>query len=180
MSIIFAILIVVLIAAALLHRRREKRSWLREERYDESGAWVDKRASERGTYGRLDAEREAERYALTRQGRISDLALDLRNFAFEHVPGFHERSDAQLRAFTQTAKAHAAELFAAAEALLDGQSPETAEPPSDTHPLAEMLKKRILHALYDQYPALLDLDLDVIRQLDQYVVGKAAGLLNVV
>ncbi|MBK9338427.1 MAG: hypothetical protein IPM98_18575 [Lewinellaceae bacterium] len=139
MEILFGLLILVLITVALLNRRREKKTWLREERYDERGDWVDKRAGERGTYGSLDAEREAERFTLTRQGRINDLALDIRNFAFEHVPGFHERSTAEIKAFTADARDHAAQLLATIEALKTGQIPEVRDPMPDD-PEAQPIK----------------------------------------
>jgi len=175
MGYLFGFLILALLAAALLHRRREKKTWLREERHEESGAWVDKRPGERGTYGSLDAEREAERHALSRQGRINDLALHIRNYAFEHIPDFHARSDADIRGFTAFARSEAGRLFAVAEVMLTGQAPESsAETYADPH--ATALKKRILDFLYEQYPNLLDLELDTIRQFDRYVTDVSSEL----
>jgi hypothetical protein len=176
MEILFGLLILVLLAVALLNRRREKKTWLREERYDESGSWIDKRAGERGTYGSLDAEREAERHTLTRQGRINDLALDIRNFAFEHIPGFHERSTADIKAFTTEARDRANQLFSAIEALKTGQIPETPDTAPDD-PRTQALKKCILHFSYEHYPWLLDQDLEAIQQFDRYVAVIAQNLL---
>jgi len=176
MEILFGLIILVLITVALLNRRREKKTWLREERYDESGNWIDKRAGERGTYGSLDAEREAERHTLTRQGRINDLALDIRNFAFEHIPGFHERSNADIKAFTTEARNRANQLFSVIEALKTGQLPETKDATLDD-PRTQALKKYILHFSYEHYPWLLDQDLEAIQQLDRYVTVLAQNLL---
>lgn len=176
MEILFGLLILVLLAVALLNRRREKKTWLREERYDESGSWIDKRAGERGTYGSLDAEREAERHTLTRQGRINDLALDIRNFAFEHIPGFHERSTANIKAFTTEARDRANQLFSAIEALKTGQMPETQDAAPDD-PRTQALKKYMLNFSYEHCPWLLDQDLEAIQQLDRYVAVIAQNLL---
>ena len=176
MGIVFGLFLLAVLIAGLLHRRHEKKTWLREERHEESGDWIDKRAGERGTYGSLDAEREAERHALSRQGRISDLALDLRNYAFEHIPGFHERSDADLRNFTTTAQSEAGRLLATAEAILNGQTPETTAAGDDPHTKA--LKKMLLDFSYEQFPQLLDMELDAIRQFDRFAAGVAAGLLK--
>jgi hypothetical protein len=176
MGIVFGLFLLAVLIAGLLHRRHEKKTWLREERHEESGNWIDKRAGERGTYGSLDAEREAERHALSRQGRISDLALDLRNYAFEHIPEFHERSDADLRNFTATARSEAGRLLSTAEAILNGQAPEVPAAGDDPHTKA--LKKLLLDFSYEQFPQLLDLELDAIRQFDRFAAGIAAGLLE--
>jgi len=178
MGILFGILILILLTAALLNRRREKTSWLREERYDESGAWVDKRASERGTFGSLDAEREAERFALTRQGRINDLALEMRSYAFEHIPGFHERGTTVVKSFTDSARTQAARLLATIEAIKTGKMPEIPQAQAPNSPHIQALKKQILHFAYEQFPWLLDLDLEAIQQLDHYVAIIARDLLG--
>jgi len=177
MGYIFGFLILVLLTVALLHRRRQKKTWLREERHEESGAWIDKRAGERGTYGALDAEREAERHVLSRQGRINDLALDLRNYAFEHIPEFHTRSDADIRAFTAFARSEAGRVFTVAATMLNDQLPDAPAAIGDeAH--AESLKKILLHFSYEQFPQLLDMELDAIRQFDRFAAGIAAGLLE--
>lgn len=67
---------------------------------------------------------EAERYALTRKGRINDLALLLRTYAFEHVPHFHARSDEQIKTFTAFARNRSAQLFEQIDALQAGRLPE--------------------------------------------------------
>lgn len=177
MGIAFGLFILVILALALYNRRREHKTWVAEERREESGDWIDKRAGERGTYGSLDALHEAERHSLSRQGRINDLVLDIRNFMFEQVPGFHERSDGQLKAFNAYARERARELFAAMDALKAGQAPTPGTPAPSQAP-RQALKKAILDFCYDAMPALLDLDLNLIRQFDTYVEGLAGALLD--
>jgi hypothetical protein len=177
MGIVFGLFLLAVLIAGLLHRRHENIKWQREERHEESGAWVDKRSGERGTYGSLDAEREAERHALSRQGRINDLALDIRNYAFEHIPDFHSRSDADIRNFTALARSEAVRLFSAAEALLNSQMPD-AQDAAGNDPHAKALKKMLLDFSYEQFPQLLDLELDAIRLFDRFAAGIADGLLE--
>ncbi|MEQ1745510.1 MAG: hypothetical protein ABMA02_08795 [Saprospiraceae bacterium] len=176
MQFLFGFLILALLAAALLLRRRQKKVWLHEERHEESGTWIDKRSGERGTYGSLDAERDAERHAITRQGRINDLTLDIRNYAFEHFPGFHARSDAGIRDFTAFVRSEIGRVFAAAEAMLTGDIPEASPVANNDDPHAHALKKRLLDFVYEQCPKLLDLDLDAIRQFDRFVGIVSATL----
>ncbi|MFN0014545.1 MAG: hypothetical protein ACKVU2_08350 [Saprospiraceae bacterium] len=178
MQLLFGFIILALLTAALLLRRRQKKVWLHEERQEESGTWIDKRSGERGTYGSLDAEREAERHALSRQGRINDLALDIRNYAFEHIPGFHGRSDADIRDFTAFARSEAGRVFAAAEAMLTGDIPEASPAANNDDPHAQAVKKRLLDFAYEQFPKLLDLELDAIRQFDRYVAVVSGTLTN--
>ncbi len=174
MEIAFGLLVLVLIALAVWRRRKENNDWIAEERHEESGGWLDKRSGERGTYGSLDAEREAERHALNRQGRINDLALELRNYAFEYIPGFHQRSDEQIKAYNTLARQQVAVFFAMVEALKNGREPEpvTAAPPAGAH--AQALQKILLNAAYSQFPWLLDQEIRILRQLDQ-AAGKIAG-----
>lgn len=174
----FGLFILAILLIALYNRRKENKAWVQEERNEESGDWIDKRAGERGTYGSLDAEREAERHTLTRQGRINDLALDVRNFAFEHLPGFAESSDEQLRVFTALARERVGALFNTMDALKKGQPPVTPESPVAEHPQGPALKKMILDACYKNVPALLELDLDLIRQFDGYVGNLANTMLG--
>ncbi len=178
MQLIIALVILILIVAALLNRRRQRNSWVAEERRDESGNWIDKRSGERGAYGSLDAEMEAERYALTRKGRINDLALLLRSYAFEQVPQFHTGSDDQIKAFTTLARNRASQLFGQIDALLAGRMPE-AEPvqtPVDEHQPA--VKKLIMEYCYEQFPALFDMDLDRIKHFDRLANAMAGALVQ--
>lgn len=176
-EIAFGLLILGLIALALYRRRKQDQTWRREERREESGDWLDKRAGERGAYGSLDAEREAERHALSRQSRIADAALAIRNYAFDHVAGFHERGDAALRAFTAAARAQVSALFEIADTMKSGQlpAPPDTAPTDDQHVRA--VKKIMLDAAYAQFPWLLDQEIAALRALDG-VAEKLAGVLK--
>jgi len=176
MGILFGLFVLVVLIVGLANRRKQNKAWLKEERRDESGAWVDKRAGERGTYGSLDAEMEQERSDIARQGRANELARLIRDFAFEHHPDFHTLSDAQIRIYSDFAKKQAAQLFAAIEKLLTGQAlafPET--PPPETA-YSQSLKKRVLDFSYQHFPALLDLDIETLKLFDRYAANLAAIL----
>lgn len=175
MQLIFGLAILILIAIALYNRRRQHKTWVAEERREEGGGWIDKRASERGAYGSLDAEMEAERHALSRKGRINDLALAVRSYAFERVPHFHTLSDEQLKTFTAFARARSAQLFDQIDALLAGRLPE----PEAGIAQAEQgpaLKKLIMDFCYEQFPGLFDLELDAIKHFDRLAGDMARAL----
>ncbi len=176
MGIAFGLFVAVILIIALLNRRKQNKTWVKEERRDESGAWVDKRAGERGTYGSLDAEMEEERRNRTQQGQINELSRLIRDYAFEHYPGFHSLSDAQIKEYNAFVKNRVAELQVAISKLPDGVPPDSNEQlPSETsHALA--LKKLILDFSFEQYPALLDLEIEVIKQFDR-MAGNLANTL---
>ena len=117
MGIAFGLFVLVILIVALLNRRKQNKAWVQEERHDESGAWVDKRAGERGTYGSLDAEMEQERRKLKRQGQVTELSRLIRDYAFEHYPGFHSLSDAQIKAYSTFVKNQVAQWLAVVEQL---------------------------------------------------------------
>lgn len=176
MQLIFALVILALIVLAVLNRRKQRKTWVAEERREEGGAWVDKRAGERGAYGSLDAEMEAERYALTRKGRINDLALALRSYAFEQVPHFHTLSDEQIKTFTAFARTRSAQLFDQIDALQAGRLPEPEAGAGVENGHTPALKKLIMNFCYEQFPGLFDLELEVIKHFDR-LAGDMAGAL---
>ena len=178
MGIAFGLFILVIFFVAFYNRRRQNKSWLKEERHEESGHWIDKRSGERGTYGSLDAIREAERHSLSRQSRIGDAVLDIRNYAFEHLPGFHERSDEQIRAFTTAARAQVSQLFDILDTWKSGRAPEAPESAAAEDPHSRALKKIMLDAAYTQFPWLLDLDIETIKQLDRLAGNMAEALVR--
>lgn len=178
LEITFGIAIVLILIVGLMNRRKQNKAWLEQERREESGAWIDKRSGERGAFGSLDAEREAERFSLTRQGRVNDLALEIRNYAFEHIPGFSDLSDDQIRAFTVVAREQSGKIFIAAESVQRGQLPEFKGPYEASGDRVQALKTIILNRLYEQFPALLSQELDLIRQLDAYTAFAAKSLVE--
>jgi hypothetical protein len=176
MGIAFGILVLVLLILALWNRRKSDKAWIKEERYDESGVWIDKRAGERGTYGSLDAEMERERLYVSRINRINDLARLIRDFAFEHVEGFHLRSDAEIKNYLLFAKRQAEQCVLAAEQALQSPKP-TVDSATPEEPAAQ-LAKNIRAFLFQAYPELLGLDLDVLRALDAEIAKIAAACLK--
>ncbi|MBK6933384.1 MAG: hypothetical protein IPH12_21950 [Saprospirales bacterium] len=176
MGIVFGFLVLALIILALRRRRRETNQWIAEERREEGGDWIDKRAGERGAFGALDAERERERQHTANQGRVFELARLLRDGCFEACPGFNDLNDEQIKAFTAFAREQAQLALAAAARLQQGRAPE---PPADAEAESEAahaLKKIILDYAYAQFPQLLDSDLELLRQYDRYAGQIAARL----
>ncbi|MEZ4942773.1 MAG: hypothetical protein R3D58_18005 [Saprospiraceae bacterium] len=178
MSILFGLLVLILLAAGLYLQRRQRKTWIKDERYEESGDWLDKRSGERGTYGSLDARREQERKTLADQGRTHELARLLRDYFFEHYPGFARLNNDQLKAFTTAARNQASQLFQTAASLLDGQTVSPHETPDPEAEHIQPLKKIMLEFSYQAFPALLDLDLEQIKQLDRFAASCAVQLLE--
>ncbi|MCB0534547.1 MAG: hypothetical protein H6574_16395 [Lewinellaceae bacterium] len=178
MSILFGLLVLILLAAGLYLQRRQRKTWVKEERYEESGNWIDKRSGERGTYGSLDAQREQERKTLTDQGRANELARLLRDYFFEHYPGFANLNNDQLKAFTAAARNQASQLFQTASSLQKGQSTDPHEAPDSETEHTQPLKKIMLDFSYQAFPALLDLELEQIKQFDRAAASGAAHLVK--
>jgi hypothetical protein len=176
MGIAFGIIILVLLLLALWNRRKSDKAWIKEERYDESGAWIDKRAGERGTYGALDAEMERERLYVSRINRINELARLIRDFAFEHLEGFHLRSDEEIKAYLAFAKRQAEQCVLVAEK--NRRAPETTTAPATPEEPAAQLAKNIRAFLLQAYPELLEQDLDALRALDAEIANIAAACLH--
>lgn len=178
MGIAFGLFVLVIVIVALYNRRRENKVWRNEERYEESGNWIDKRSGERGTYGRLDALQEAERHALSQQGRVNDLMLDIRNYLFEHLPDFHTLSNDQLKAHTAFGREQIARLLPAIEALKKGRAPESAVAAQQDNPHRKAIQKLLLNFAYKQAPELLELDLSLIQAFDAFTGVLADALLE--
>ncbi len=170
LGILFGIIILVLLAAGISRRKRSAKAWVKEERYEESGNWIDKRPGERGSWGSLDAEMTRDRQHLVRQGRVVELAELLRKYALAHKPGFGELSEDQVRAFRTYTRTQAAQMIDNIEQIKNGQIPVSS--PVEKAQNA-VLKKQILDFAYRQYPALLDLDIDTLRAFDSVVSGWA-------
>ncbi|MCY7329700.1 MAG: hypothetical protein LH618_14200 [Saprospiraceae bacterium] len=172
LGILFGVLILVLLAAGLTRRKRSARTWVKEERYEETGYWVDKRPGERGTWGSLDAEMTRDRQQLVRQGRVVELAELLRQYMAGHSPSFANLSEEQIRTFRTNTRAQAAQMITNIEQIKNGQPPVAAVSAGDAP--YEALKKQILDFAYRHYPALLELDIDTLRSFD-LAAGKWAA-----
>lgn len=178
MEILFAVAVIALLYFGLRSRKKQDEKWLKEERHDESGAWVDKRSGERGTFGSLDEEREKERLQLNVQGKVSDLARLTRTYFFEQHPDFETLSDEKIKQFIAFNKVQVASFVEKIEAVTSGARLETPGNPTgpETHRLA--LKKQILDFAFDNFPKLLDLELEAMRQFDCAAEFLASTLLN--
>ena len=179
MEILFGLIVLALIIAGLRRRKKQDRKWLQEERYDESGAWIDKRGGERGTYGSRDREMEQERMRISRSGKIEGLVLLVQNHCLERYPGLFPLEEAAGRRWLALCREKAAAFVAVIGLLLEGRTPEMPAPPARNDAGRDALKKKILDYSYDRFPALLDLDLDVIKQFDRMAAQLAdeiAGL----
>lgn len=178
MEIAFGLFILAILIIGLLNRRRQKKAWLKEERHDESGAWMDKRAGERGTYGSLDAEREKERSRISRQGKANELVRQVRDYAFEHYPGFSELNDFKIKDFSDFAKTKTTLLLATIEQLLEGKMPALTEQSISESAHHSALKKQILDFSYENFPALLELEIEPLKSFDAYVASMAESLIE--
>jgi hypothetical protein len=178
MEIAFGLFILAILIIGLLNRRRQKKAWLKEEHHDESGAWMDKRAGERGTYGSLDAEREKERSQISRQGKANELVRQIRDYAFEQYPGFSELNDFQIRDFSDFAKTKTTMLLATIEQLLEGKTPALTEQTLVPTEHQSALKKQILDFSYKNFPALLELEIEAIKSFDAYAESMAVSLIG--
>ena len=177
MGMLFGLLVLILVVAGLLYRRKQNKAWVSEERNDESGDWLDKRAGERGTYGSLDAEREKTSRQRAHQGRVMELARLWRDYAFDQYSGFSDLSDAQLKSFTTFARTTAEQFLQSVEALLQGKVADNVEPVApDEH--IQALKKIALDFAYTHFPKLLDLDVDQLRQFDLLTQGRVKTLID--
>ncbi len=164
LGVLFGIVILVLLAVGLTRRKRSARAWVKEERHEESGHWIDKRSGERGTWGSLDAEMTQDRQQVVRQGRVVELAELLRAYASAHQPGFANLPEEKVRAFRTYTRNQAAQMIVGMEQIKDGQAPVVvATTEAAQH---EVLKKQILDFGYHHYPALLELDIATLRGFD--------------
>lgn len=175
LGILFGVLILVLLAAGLTRRKRSARAWVKEERYEETGHWVDKRPGERGTWGSLDAEMTRDRQQLVRQGRVVELAELLRQYITEHSLSYTTFSEEQIRAFRANTRAQAGQMITNIEQIKDGQPPVAVAAGDMQH---GVLKKQILDFAYRHYPALLELDIDTLRSFDLAAGKWAAELME--
>jgi LPXTG-motif cell wall-anchored protein len=162
-GIIIGLLMIGLLGIGFYRRKKENQTWVAEERYEESGDWIDKRASERGTYGSLDREREAERNTAFQQGRINTLCQEV-EVILDIQPG-------RLR----DNQHHLKQWIALAEQLLKTQSiPPVPDKINLQYP-ADAAKKLLLTRLYEWYPNLLSVEIEQLQHLDAHT---AQLLLN--
>lgn len=166
MEILFGILVLALLFIGLLNRKKSQRKWLKEERYEESGNWIDKRSGERGTFGSLDEEMESNRSYIARQSRISELALDIQGILFTYDLDFQGFNEAQIKQHLATSKSLIAGLFDQIESWSTGKPVSFSDSGISSDELQTMLKKKVLDFAFDRFPKLLDLDIEQIQKVD--------------
>ena len=180
-TILFGLAVLVLIGVAWYTRRQQKQEWIDNERYDESGDWLDKRSGERGTYGSLDSEMETSRKSTFKKGAELELARLIQSFAFEELDGFHTQEDDEILRFNKHSKKEATRVILLIEAVLKGKpfhSEEQEEGPS--HPKADLLKKKMLEFTYAEFPAVLEQPIERIQAMDIEMGKVSEGLLRTV
>lgn len=178
MEILFGLLILALIVLGLRRRKKEDSAWRKEERYEESGAWIDKRPGERGAYGSLDEEMEANRRYIARQGRVSELAEQAQAFCFEHLPGFDVLDNAQLRQHLARCKSEIEALFQQAEEIAQGRRIAAVRQEAAANASQTALKKLLLDYCFEHFPALLDAEIEEIKTFDRAAEAAAMRLAN--
>jgi hypothetical protein len=165
-TIFFGIAILSLLVIGLYRRKKEEKNWVKEERYEESGDWLDKRAGERGTYGSLDREREAERAEIYHTGRIQELIRDIEK-EMDWIPGRH----------TKLIREKMDDLALLAKNIIAGKTPTAPLDITASGEQADNLKKIILDAFFDLFPSLLNADIQHIKSFDAHVQNKALSLV---
>jgi len=178
MEILFGLLLLVLLVWGLRSRKKEQTTWLKEERYDESGAWLDKRSGERGTFGSLDEEMEQERRDLSNRSNSKELAHLIRSYCFGEYPGFSSLADEATQQCLGFIQKQAAATISVLEKMLETSTVPTPLSPVQTdeqHRLA--LKKNVLDFSFDRFPKLLDLEIETIKEFDAWVERIVASIL---
>lgn len=167
MEILFGIVILALLIWGLMNRKKDRREWIKEERYEESGAWLDKRSGERGTFGSLDEEMESNRKWISLQGKATELARIMQTTIATQLPDYQKLDNDQQKRYADWLKSETPKLFGRLEELKAGKSTPTEHLESAMHPLAVALKKQVLDYCYTQFPELLQLDIEVLKGWDQ-------------
>ena len=167
MGVLIGVLVLGLLIAGLVSRKRSSKAWVKEERFEESGNWLDKRPGERGTWGSLDEEMAHDRHKLVRQGRAVELAEVIRQYAAGQYPELSALPEEETRKFRSFTRAQATQLVTTIEQSSKGKL-LPASPVATGQPGGE-LKKQILDFSYHHFPALLDLDIETIRQFDAII-----------
>lgn len=164
-------MLVLLIYLGWRSRKQQDHRWIKEERYEESGDWLDKRASERGTYGSLDAERETDRQQLRREVKINQVAkIFEKNWATAGDEDGRNRKEI----FKTTAK----KFIELAEQTAAGITPDQPDKPENLPTPLQNLKKELLGFAYENYPALLDLEIETIKKFDRATGELARGVFE--
>lgn len=178
MEILFGLLVLALLALGLYARKKERKTWVQEERYEESGDWMDKRRGERGTYGSLDEEMEANRRYIARAGKVSELARAMQAICFAQNRDFQNLSPIQIKEHLSFVKSEINAFFLCIDDLLAGKAlAGSGEKPShEDHGVA--LKKQLLDYSFEHFPTLLELEITQIQSLDRAAAQTAMRVVG--
>jgi len=177
MEIIFAIAVLALLAIGLLNRKKQKKEWVKEERFEESGDWLDKRSGERGTYGSLDEEMEANRLYIAKKSKVSELALSIQAAIFAQSVDFQKLNQDQIKSHLAFCKAEIAGLFELFDQWMNGKqvaTPKQMPPESEFH---APLKKLVMDFSFERFPKLLDLEIEEIQKVDLSAAEMVSKIL---
>lgn len=166
MEILFGLLVLGLLALGIWNRKKSKSEWIKAERYDESGDWIDKRSGERGTFGSLDEEMESNRKYIAKQAKISELALLVQRYCLEQVLGYQQLEPEKAKRFFAFCKSEADWLFGHVENLTRDQPSSISKmdyPPSEHR---DRLKKQVLDYSFEHFPQLLELEIEQVKKFD--------------
>jgi hypothetical protein len=177
MEILFGLLVIVLVVLGLRNRKKSKKAWVKEERYEESGDWIDKRSGERGTYGSLDNEMEANRQYIALQRKINESLLAVQALFFAQYPDFQKFSDEKIKQHLAFCKSEILGLFEQAQLRSRGKQVILKPVELPESELLKALKKTLLDASYEHFPQLLDLEIEQIKQYDQATAQVANRIL---
>lgn len=177
MEIAFGLIVLVLIVVGLRNRKKAQKAWVKTERFEESGDWIDKRSGERGTYGSLDDEMEANRQYIAKQGKVNELAQQIQHYCFGQVPDFQALDTEQLKLHLSCCKSELTWLFEWVENSTSGhRTASAASKSSDAQHLAA-LKKIILDFAFERFPSLLDQEIEQIKIFDAHAGRVADNVL---
>lgn len=178
MEIVFGLMVLALIILGLRNRKKRNKTWLKEERFEESGDWIDKRSGERGTYGSLDEEMDSNRLSIARQSKISGLVQEIQARCFTHYPEYSDLSEEQLKSHSASCKSTVAGLFDQIEKLLRGHDPVIEDNLLPQDALQTGLQKILLNYAYKHFPKLLDLEIGQIQRFDLLTQALASRMLS--
>lgn len=166
MEILFALLVLALLVLGVLNRKKSKREWIKEERHDESGIWIDKRSGERGTFGSLDEEMESNRKYIAKQAKVSELAQIMQHFCAIQTAEYQKLSSEKTPRFFAFCKSEADWLLGHVENFTRDQPGSISNIQYPPNPLRDNLKKRVLDFSFEHFPQLLELEIEQIKKFD--------------
>ena len=173
MEILFGLLVIVLLVLGLRGRKKSRQEWKKEERFDESGDWIDKRGGERGTYGSLDNEMESNRQYIAQKAKESALSMAIQRSLYAEQSTYSQLDKAAIKKDLDGIKLLIGHLIAQIQATQSGMALPISPIREIEHDLVGKIKKQILDFCLENFPFLLDWEISDIQNLDQ-ICGETA------